>query len=161
MFTRGIWKSVYLVETAPVAIEYLVPEVMYDGAAWPVTPWADGDANFTVRATVHVYAAAATAGTLLLEGAWGAAISKMAALVVGHNTITVTLAATGPALWWPSGMGKQRMYELNATFTPAIGAAVRTGRRIGFRLAAFVTVCPYLRAVPHALTVFFRPEMDV
>ena len=51
-------------------------------------------------------------------------------------------AADEIALWWPNQMGQQPLYTVTITFTPSGPGAVpiTTTRRIGFRLAAMVTI---------------------
>ena len=54
------------------------------------------------------------------------------------------LAAHGVSLWWPNGLGDQRMYNVTASFVPvgadADASAAVVARRIGFRFAPLVTI---------------------
>ena len=50
-YSRGLWKSVYLVGVSTAAVTYTVPHVYYTGS-FPVMPLADGaHAPFEVRGT--------------------------------------------------------------------------------------------------------------
>lgn len=146
MFTRGIWKSVYLVAVSPYAIEYVVPEVLYNGTSWPVTAWKDGDADFVVRTTVHIHASAAVPRAVVTAtGEWGQTAQSTVALQAGTNRVVLTLEANGPNLWWPRGLGAQALYSLNVSVaqvgsSDAPETTISTHRRVGFRLAALVTV---------------------
>jgi len=55
------------------------------------------------------------------------------------QTLSFEVTAAQVQLWWPTGMGKQQLYELDVTFTPDSGKAVTTQRRAGFRYFALVT----------------------
>jgi len=165
-FTKGIWKSVSLVQVAAgsVAITDVVPQITYAGE-YPVEPLADAThGGFDVRVRVHTWAAAPTSGALTVTGAWGGGTRTIPVLVAaGNASTTVRLpTASGVKLWWPSGHGAQPLYNLSVTFTPsrpggrggraatgetaAAGNGRRAGhedvtahRRVGFRFFALVT----------------------
>jgi hypothetical protein len=171
MFTRGIWKSVYLSEvpSGSVAIMHAVPTTRFHGA-WPVGPLPDdGSSVFTVNMTVHIWSEVATTGTLTVTGEWGASAAVACVLPAGMGACVLpALNASGVDLWWPIRLGLQRMYNVTATFTPrststststsasastststSASASASTSattststvtRRIGFRLAALVTI---------------------
>jgi hypothetical protein len=73
-----------------------------------------------------------------------AAVQLVSAVV----TVRVVANAEDVDLWWPSGMGKQPLYDLSATFTPPAVAVEASsppvvhsvGRRVGFREFALVTI---------------------
>ena len=152
MFTRGLWKSVYLLEVpaGSIAILHATSTTTLHGA-WPVTPLRDDNSSvFSVNTTVHTWSASPVRGRLAVTGEWGATAAVDCILPAGDGVCIVpALEATGVELWWPNGLGPQRMYNVTAVFTSvgtSIGGAytvpraVRTTRRIGFRLAALVTI---------------------
>jgi hypothetical protein len=64
LFSRGIWKSVYLVSVSTAAITHVVPHTYYTGV-FPTAPLAPGAfAPFNVTVRTHMWAPAAVAGTL-------------------------------------------------------------------------------------------------
>lgn len=145
IFTKGIWKSVALVavpRTGGVAIQYLVPKVHYAGGDWPTAPLRDFQAPFTVNLRLHLWSPLGSNGTLSVNGSWGAAETLAVTLSAGSSTIDVRLPADRVQLWWPRGHGAQSLYEVGVTYVPEghPELAVRTTRRVGFRLAALVTV---------------------
>ena len=148
-FTKGIWRSVYLVTVSSAAITYLVPQVFYDGA-FPTAPISDAaNGGFTVKVRVHMWAPKATSGTLTVAGAWaGALASAPVSLAAGDSNITLSLSAPQGSvrLWWPSGLGDHVLYGVNATFVPTASNAASdadapptTERRIGFRFVVYAT----------------------
>ena len=159
MFTRGIWKSVYLahVKAGSVALTSAAPHVHYVGR-YPTAPMADADANFVVNTTVHAWSPAATTGTLRIQGEWSGAEGARevpCTFAAGHSSCQAPLlnasAADAVELWWPNQMGKHTLYNVTVTFTPAPGSGSGSAptpaptplvatRRVGFRFAALVTV---------------------
>lgn len=148
-FTKGIWKSVYLVKVSSAAITHVVPQVRYDGA-YPTTRLVDGQhSGFTVGVKVFLESPGGTSGTVEVAGSWGGSNTTQVHLSAGSNTaVTLELKAKASAmeLWWPVGVGKQPLYDVTVTFTPAtLTAATATAtpleavRRIGFRHFAVVT----------------------
>ncbi|CAK0819957.1 unnamed protein product [Prorocentrum cordatum] len=142
-FTKGIWKSVYIVSIGAAAIEHFVPHVFFKGG-YPVNMLVDGDhSGFEVRSRVHFYASKqGTSGTLSIGTEWGASLSQRIELPSGRSSVAIKLEASASQvkLWWPSGMGAQPLYRISATFTPDVsGEIVSTERRIGFRFVALVT----------------------
>ena len=62
----------------------------------------------------------------------------------GDNLVSVDVDTTSDvALWWPNGMGAQKMYNVTASFVASgevqAAAPVEASRRIGFRFVALVT----------------------
>lgn len=142
-FTKGIWKSVYIVSIGAAAIEHFVPHVFFKGD-YPVSMLVDGDhSGFEVRTRVHFSVPKkGTSGTLTIGSEWGASVSQKIALPSGRSSVDVKLEASASEvkLWWPAGMGAQPLYRINATFTPeAKGEIVSTERKVGFRFVALVT----------------------
>ena len=163
MWTRGIWKGVYLVGSAAAFLTYAVPQVRYSGADYPVVPMKDGEAPFAVATRIFLHAATAgVRGTLVVEGSWGARTSRTVELDVGSNNFTLTVAHSSPRLWWPRGMGAQALYNVTTRFEPegreglerpeGAGAALEAVRRVGFRHVVLATFNDTdTRFVDHAL----------
>jgi hypothetical protein len=140
-FTKGIWKSVYTVDIATAAIESFVPHVFYQGSH-PVLPLEDNThAGFKVVARVHVWAPVATKATLKIEGSWGAAMKQDFNLPAGSSNVTLSLMARAQSikLWWPTGLGAQHMFMVNASLSLDGNRSIETSRRIGFKHVALVT----------------------
>lgn len=164
MFTRGIWKSVYLtaVPSGSVAIMHAMPTTKFHGE-YPTTPLLDdGSAMFSVNTTVHTWAAAPVKGTLTVTGEWGESVQVQCTLPAGAGAcIAPSLKASNVSLWWPNGLGSQAMYNVTASFAPDTAtlpasasapapalapapapapAPVVAARRVGFRYVALVTI---------------------
>eukprot|EP01046_Picozoa_sp_COSAG06_P013430 COSAG06_NODE_813_length_12161_cov_3.785193_6_plen_129_part_00 len=112
---------------------YSTPTTTYHGA-WPVEPLpdplpaADGEAYFTVNTTVHFWSAAPVSGTLTVTGEWGASAKAQCSLPAGSGSCVVpTLQAKGVELWWPNGLGNQRLYNATASFAPNTAASTPAG----------------------------------
>lgn len=147
-FTRGIWKSVSLVQVASVAIVDVVPQISYAGE-YPVAPLTDDShGGFHVAVRVHTWAARPYKCTVTIVGGWeGGTLSQAVLLPAGNASTTFTLpTAHAVQLWWAAGHGSQPLYNLSVTFTPAGASSaaanattVSTHRRVGFRFFALVT----------------------
>lgn len=108
-FTKGIWKSVYLVGVSGAAITHLAPHVFYNGpyVIEPLTETTKSDFSVSVR--VHVWSAVPCAACeIAVTGAWhqgSLATTRTvvrAVLPAGNSNITVTLQAPSAAvqLWY-------------------------------------------------------------
>ena len=141
MFTRGIWKSVYLAPISCTSITGFVPTVFYNESDWPTLPMKDGTNNWFVNATVHFQTTRPVTGTLTIEGEWGTKSEVTVHLTPGVSSHTLIVPASKVDLWWPRGLGAQKRYTISATFvSTAPQCQLETSRQIGFRLAALVTV---------------------
>jgi len=144
-FSKGIWRSVYLVTVQSAGITHLVPQVFYNGA-FPTAPLTDAtNGGFTVSVRVHLWAPAPVSGVLSIAGAWqGARATAPVTLPSGDSNFTFTLSAPAGSvrLWWPVGLGEHPLYTVNATFTPNTPGSDPppfTERHVGFRYVVYVT----------------------
>ena len=143
-FTKGIWKTVYLVPVPALALGQLVAQPTYTGT-YPTQPLTDATAApFSVLVTAHFWAARAGAATLAVTSQWGAAASTRVAFAAGDNSANVTLLAA-PAkgevsLWWPAGAGAHPLFSVSASLQPDGGAgAANASVTVGFRALYLVT----------------------
>ena len=135
-FSRGIWRSVYIVSVKDVAISHVVPQIFYSGV-YPTEPLSDeSHGGFDVNVRVHAFSSVDFTGTLLVKGEWGAQASVPVHLKKNVNTpITVSLGrAENVRLWWPAGLGEQPLYNITASISE-----VKASRRVGFRAFYLVT----------------------
>jgi len=141
VFTKGIWKSVYIVSVSSAAITHVVPQTFYNGE-YVIEPLEDGKhAGFTVKVRTHLWAPVAVSGTLNVKGAWGTTASSKVTVPAGDSNTTISVAASAQDinLWWPSGMGAQPLYDVEVEFVPDSGPSVASARRVGFKYFVLVT----------------------
>lgn len=144
-FSKGIWKSVYLVPTTHLAITHLQAHVSYTGP-YPTAPLTEATASpFSVSVTVFFWAPKAGGATLSVSSQWNAVSSQHVTFGAGDNNATVTLTAQ-PAkgevsLWWPNGMGTHQTYAVSASlaFDGWTESYTSASRKIGFRTIYLVT----------------------
>lgn len=137
-----------MASVSSAAITHVVPQITYQGD-YPTVPLEDGThGGFAVTAVVHLWAAAATSGTLTIGGSWGETSTQAVSIPAGDSkfSLRVTASASQIKLWWPAGLGQQPLYNLTATFVPstsdlpgAQAGSISTTRRVGFRFFALVT----------------------
>ena len=151
-YTRGVWKSVYLVKisTASATITDVVPEIFYRGH-YPTKALVDGQhGGFDVNVRVHLWSPSPTRGYIEVLGSWGCINRSRIIHFEGEYNATVSISADAAdiKLWWPAKVGsgettlsQRPLYVINATFVPLDPsiAVVTTSRRIGFRHVALVT----------------------
>jgi len=141
-FSKGLWKSVYLVTVTSTALTAVVPLTYYTGV-FPVEPLTDGNhAPFLVAVRTHFWSPTAVKGTVTVSGAWGATNSSAVLLPAGESNVTLTLTAeaSSVSLWWPVGMGGHPLYNVTSSFEPSSpGPSLSADRAIGFRVAALAT----------------------
>lgn len=149
--SKGIWKSVYLIDVpeTTVALQHLQPRIYYNGS-YPTAPLTDTTAGaWTVVARVHLVVPQPTNGTVAIMGSWGGSVTRAVALQGDKNgddvvELTLQVPAGQVSLWWPNGLGEQPLYNLTATVSihSPNSTAVTTlvvNRRVGFRFVALVT----------------------
>ena len=75
-FTKGIWKSVSLVQVGAAAITDMVPQITYAGE-YPTAPLDDTThGGFDVSVRVHTWAAKPTKGTMTVTGGWAVRLTQ-------------------------------------------------------------------------------------
>jgi beta-mannosidase len=122
--TSGIWRKVALETWDEARLDDLqVFQKRLDAAA----------AELAVA--VRVVAARAGRATLAIDIEGGAPQAQAQAnLVVGPNEIVVPVRIDKPELWWPNGLGPQRLYAIEARLLGAGGEVLGQRRaRIGLR----------------------------
>ena len=152
----GVPKDIFLVPlgaTEPVLEDMRV--TVLPAAGLPKARLDDKATDFHVSLELQIRAhVAIPAGReLLVHAAWSTEASRTAlpALAAGVTTVTVTLTATKPALWWPrelllaAGNTRAVLYNITASLPGAappastheeFGGSLR--RRVGFRTAELV-----------------------
>jgi hypothetical protein len=78
--------------------------------SYPTSALQDGThGGFTVDVRAHLWAPAATAGTVAVTTEWGATASQHVSVPMGESDVTLKMTATAAQikLWWPAGHGAQ------------------------------------------------------
>jgi len=135
--SKGIWKSVYLVQIADAAITNIVPQIKYLGD-YPTEPLTDSHEGFTVNTRLYLFVPEDVTGSLEITSSWGGHLNKPVSLKAGATYLDFSVPAMGVKLWWPAGSGGQTLYHMTATVTGP-KSKVSITRRIGFRVFALVT----------------------
>ena len=118
----GIWRSVEIVDTGPVAIRHFRAQCL--------------EATAT-HATVGLRAVLLADGpgevTLTTEVA-GVEHKTIHGIAAGENRVEWQVTVPEPELWWPIGCGEQPLFDLTVVAETADGTVTdRKARRIGFR----------------------------
>lgn len=64
--------------------------------------------------------------------------NKTIALKSGNNSIEIPFTIENPALWWPNGMGEQKMYDISVELSSA-STKDKVNHRIGLRTVELIT----------------------
>lgn len=146
-FSKGIFKSIYLIPVSTVAITHVTPLVFYNGS-YPAAPLTDATAGpWTVRVRVDLEtsttATGTTAGVLTAAGAWpGGTVTLPVTISPGNSSffLWMVVPAGSVNLWWPTRLGAQAMYDLNVSLAVAgTGATLSATRSFGFRIVYMIT----------------------
>lgn len=145
-FSKGIWRSVYLVPVSAsgAVLAAALPLVSYLGD-YPTSPLSDsenGPWRVDVRAFFDVPGAASVSGVLSVQVPWSPQpISQPVTLPSGSSTANITLPpVSNMQLWWPVDLGAQPLYVVNVSFSVSGGAASQSiTRPFSFRTAYLVT----------------------
>src|ERR1019366_2839891 len=111
----GIWRSVYLTCTGPVALRF--PQVV---AQLDLTSLAK--ARLTITTEIHNAASAAVKGILKgqienIQFARTVELSPNESKTVSFDPDEYPqLALANPRIWWPAGLGPQNLYDLKRRF---------------------------------------------
>jgi beta-mannosidase len=143
VFSKGIWKSVYLVSTASVTIEYLLPQTFYLGP-YPIARLQEGQhGGFRVDVNTFLWSPEPITGQLVVNTEWGQSVSTPTlTLPAGRSntTVSVSAAAGDIRLWWPNGLGEQPLFWVTAEFIPqGRSRGVLVTRQVGFKFLVLVT----------------------
>jgi hypothetical protein len=118
----GIWNSVYLTESGPVAVE--------DPLVSTSLPLRDNSrADVGIEVTLRNHEARPVAGKLRVR--FGEAVFAMPVTVPASSAKTVKLDADAhpelrlrnPKLWWPNGYGEPNLYPVELQFETSNGQA--------------------------------------
>ena len=143
-YTRGIWKSVYMLDVDWLAITHMTAHVTYMGA-FPTAPLQPHQHEpFQVLVSLFVFAPQPAAVDFDLTGEWPSAATVRQRITVpaGNSTIRMgfRVRAAEIELWWPNGRGAQPLYNVTIAATYAqSNLTLRAIRRIGFRVFHIVT----------------------
>lgn len=131
LMPAGIWRHVLIIPYEEAHIVDVVPTVSRRGQIWIVSIRVFLRAKGTARGTLAAS----------LEGVPGAAVEQYAEVLEGTDSpleISLQVPASLVDLWWPSGYGKQALYNLSVAFRGDAGESDRHLHRIGFREAEVV-----------------------
>ena len=141
-YSRGIWKSVYLVDSPAVTLTDISPLISYRGA-YPVQPLVDGQhAGFSLNLTLFFTSTLPTAVTVTVSPSWAALPTLLKINLPAGDSVhspVLDVPASEVQLWWPRGLGAQPLYDLNIRVERASFPAFAASRRVGFRFVALST----------------------
>ena len=141
-YSRGIWKSVYLIESPYLTLTDVSPLISYRGN-YPVQPLLDGQHDgFTLNLTLFFTATAATSVVVTVSPSWSTSQSQFDFDLPAGESVqcpVVNVSAADIRLWWPRGLGAQPLYQVNVSVQSATFPSFTTSRRVGFRFVALST----------------------
>lgn len=118
----GIWQSVELVDTGPVAIRHFR------------TLCSSADATHAEVSLRAVLLAANPGEVKLTTDVAGTSKTTIHTVAKGENRVEWQVRVPQPELWWPAGAGDQPLFDLRVTARVDGGVITdRKHRRIGFR----------------------------
>jgi beta-mannosidase len=130
--TSGVWQPARLECSDAPRLASLTTDQVHRGPVGAPT-------RVALAITARFEAAAPCRGTLVVRVA-GKEQRVAARLKRGENAVRATLAIDEPKLWWPAGEGDRHLYELEAHWEDASGAAAPgLTRRIGLRTVELIT----------------------
>ncbi len=137
--SMGIWRPVYLRATGPVRVEHPAVRTHFTDATLD-------RAELGVVVDLQNASSEAVEGTLMATlagvGPWGTTLQlrRTIKLAAGeHQTVDFTpedspaLRVKSPALWWPYGMGAQRLHRIEASFSTPHGVSDHASGHFGVR----------------------------
>ncbi|MCX7047445.1 MAG: hypothetical protein NTX50_18425 [Candidatus Sumerlaeota bacterium] len=130
--TCGIWRPIRILATNSPRIENIrtIQKHRVAGAA----------GTRTVELTVYAEIKAPEQGKATLQARVGeSVVTKEIVVSAGAGEYPIRLTVRDPDLWWPNGMGAQKMYDLRVMLAPEGTTSQTAIRRIGFRTARLET----------------------
>ncbi|MDA8301652.1 MAG: hypothetical protein M0005_08910 [Actinomycetota bacterium] len=131
----GIWAPVRLATTGPVHIASLrlaCPEATKRRAVLQLSAVFDSALRGSAEVVSEAWLVTGN-GPAGPSGAVVASATKRLPLIAGHNRASWHLEIPSPELWWPAGLGGQRLYEVavrvEAGGGPSDSRVLRTGLR--------------------------------
>jgi len=111
----GIWKDVFLSESADVTIEN---PFVYSSLALPDTSSADMHAEITLHNHNHTTVAGklqVSIGNIKVDQSISLMDTETKTILLDSKTYDA-LKIAHPKLWWPNGYGEQNLYDVNISF---------------------------------------------
>jgi len=137
---QGIWKDVYLVSVAYVAILYVSPHIFVCKRGTTPSPLTDDNNCFDVRVDVWLQSDAKQTCDIKYSPNWMARSNKTFDLEAGENLATMWLKAENVNLWWPNGYGDQILYVIEVEVDCGTMNSVKSELvNIGFRSVELIT----------------------
>jgi exo-1,4-beta-D-glucosaminidase len=118
----GLWRGVYLTASGPVRLRYPAVVTHFPGNSLR-------RADLTIRAELHNDTYSSVQGVLRVKFETVSFSKKVTLLPRETRSVTCTpeefpqLKLNRPHLWWPAGLGEQKLYLLSVEFTSAGGVS--------------------------------------
>jgi beta-mannosidase len=129
LVTSGVWRPVRLRSWSGVRISDM-----------RVTQQELSDKRAVLAVVLELLTDSAQTGSVTVRGGnrWFAPVEADMALEPGLNVIPLEVIIDAPQRWWPSGLGGQPLYQIDATVQTQ-DATDRASRRVGLRELAIIT----------------------